>query len=299
MSQATEQIASTKGGRVLPILKWTGGKRRLVPEILELVGDDWWTYHEPFAGGAAVFFALASISRTYEGRRSEYWISDTNRWLTDTYTAVRDEPERVIAELEPLAEHHSERQFYAVRDVEPGSLTMAKRAAQLIYLNKTCFNGLFRVNRAGNFNVPFGRYEDPQICDAGAIGLASAALRGVRILCEDFSRVVHHVRRGDVVYLDPPYLPLDVTKGKTRSFTAYTEQPFGLAEHERLRDLAVDLSRMGVRVVASASSSDESRKIWARPGFEVREVEQRRLVGASGDARAVVRELLILRRAER
>jgi DNA adenine methylase len=265
-----------------PFLKWVGGKRQLLPSLLELVPERVaGTYREPFIGGGAVFFALAA-----EGRIRRAVLSDVNRELIEVYTAVRDEPEGLI---QALRHHRNDSvHYYTVRALEPKRLSMIERAARFIFLNRCGYNGLYRVNASGKFNVPFGRYVNPAICDAENLRAASRALERAELKCGDFRGAVVKASANDFVYFDPPYVPLT----RTASFTSYASGGFGPAEHVRLRDLALRLKQRGVRVLLSNSAVPFVHELYA-DGFEKKSVHARRLVSCRPNGRGGVPELLI------
>jgi len=206
-------------GPATPFLKWAGGKTSLLSELLKHVPSPLRRYHEPFVGGGALFFAVAP-------RRAV--LSDANGELIHCWRQVRDD---VHAVLDALSVHVYDRvRFEAVRALEPLRLLPAERAARFIYLNKTCFNGLWRVNRAGRFNVPFGRYKNPTFHHPGLLLRASRALRGVQIHRAPFEIALQRASPGEFVYLDPPYDPVS----ETASFTSYTRNAFTWADQERL-----------------------------------------------------------------
>src|SRR4051812_54435 len=262
--------------RAAPFLKWVGGKTSLLPELLKHVPDRLRRYHEPFVGGGALFFAVAP-------RRAS--IGDGNAELIHCYLQIRD---NVYGVLDALARHVYEKShFAAVRALEPLRLSPAERAARFIYLNKTCFNGLWRVNRAGRFNVPFGRYKDPTFLDPAALVRAHQALRGAQIQHAPFELSLDKARPGDFVYLDPPYDPVSATA----SFTSYTPDPFGWADQQRLAAACTALNRRGIRFLLSNSATDRVRKLYS--GFEQRIVHAPRHVSCKGDGRGRVDELLV------
>ena len=270
-----------------PFVKWAGGKRRLLRDLQGDIPERFGRYHEPFVGGGALFFHLA-------GRRppaSEPWavLSDANRRLVRTYRAVRDQPKRLIERLREHAADHSKDSFYAVRALDPDSFVDdVEVAAWFIYLNKTGFNGLYRVNRKGGFNVPMGRYKNPNICDGDNLRACSRALQGVDIRHEGFEKAASRAVDGDFVYFDPPYVPASATA----NFTAYTSDGFGFAEQERLRDVARDLKGRGVRVILSNSDTPPVRSLYQR-GFAKRQVMMTRAVNSRATKRGSVPELLI------
>lgn len=262
-----------------PFLKWAGGKTALLPEILPRLPARIDTYYEPFLGGGAVFFALAA-----ERRFGRALLGDANEDLVDTYVALATDPKAVI---EALSKHvYEESYYYTMRASKPK--TLAARAARFIYLNRTCFNGLYRVNKKGEFNVPFGRYTNPTICDAENLGAVSMVLRdSVAIANVDFENLAANAREGDVVYYDPPYVPLTPTS----SFTSFTAGGFGLNEQIRLRDSFKELDARGVHVLLSNSDTPVVRELYA--GFKLAKVRVPRRINSKGGKRGDVGELLI------
>jgi len=233
-------------------------------------------YHEPFVGGGAMFFAVAP-------RRAV--LSDANGELIHCWRQVRDD---VHAVLDALSEHVYDRaRFEAVRALDPVRLPAAERAARFIYLNKTCFNGLWRVNRAGRFNVPFGRYKNPTFLDPGLLLRASRALRDVQIHRAPFEIALQRAAPGDFVYLDPPYDPVS----QTASFTSYTRDAFTWADQERLAAECASLDRRGVRFLLSNSATPRIRALYR--AFEQRLVRAPRHISCKGGGRGHVDELLV------
>jgi DNA adenine methylase len=259
-----------------PFLKWAGGKTSLLPELVKHVPGLPRRYHEPFLGGGALFFAVAP-------RRAV--LSDANGELIHCWRQVRDD---VHAVLDALAAHVYDRtRFEAVRALNPSRLPPADRAARFIYLNKTCFNGLWRVNRAGRFNVPFGRYKNPTFHDPGLLLRASRALRGVQIHRAPFEIALQRAAPGDFVYLDPPYDPVS----QTASFTTYTRNAFGWEDQERLAAECASLDERGVRFLLSNSATPRIRALYKR--FEQRLVSAPRHISCKGAGRGRVDELLV------
>lgn len=260
-----------------PFLKWAGGKRQLLPELLRHVPERFPRYYEPFVGGGALFFSL---------RPPKAMLADVNERLIRTYRGVRDHVDDVIDLLRGYP--HTEKFFYKLREVDIDTRTDAEVAAWFIYLNKTGFNGLYRVNRRNIFNVPFGRYENPAICDEVTLRACSKALANAELLIADFESVVTKSRRGDFVYFDPPYVPLSITS----SFTSYTSGGFGSDEQTRLRDVALKLKKRGVSVLLSNSSAKSVRDLYKK-GFEIIEVSATRLVNSKASGRGAITELVI------
>jgi DNA adenine methylase len=291
---------------VRPLLKWAGGKRQLLAAFRRFYPRDFGTYFEPFVGSGAVFFDLHS-ARALDGRKVV--LTDNNRDLVGCYRMVRDEPAGVVAALERLARGHaveSERHYYAVRDEfnrlrnELPARTTAYTpvlAAMLIYLNRTGFNGLFRLNGDGRFNVPAGRYARPRIFDPDHVFAISRVLarRGVSISIARFDGVLTQARPGDFLYFDPPYAPLS----PTARFTAYTAQPFTLDDHRRLRDVAATLAARGCHVMVSNSSAPAIARLYEddvgvrNTGLRLFRLPARRAINSRPDARGEITELLL------
>lgn len=260
-----------------PFLKWAGGKRQLLPELLARVPEQYRTFYEPFLGGGALFFAL---------RPARAVLSDSNLRLVRTYRAIRDRVEDVIALLRTYP--YEREFFYRFRGQTPDQADDAAVAAWMLYLNRAGYNGLYRVNSKNEFNVPFGRYTNPNLCDAENLRRCSAALQGVEVRVDDFANVLGRAVRGDFVYFDPPYAPLNTTS----SFTSYTHHGFGRAEQERLRNLALELKARKVQVLLSNSSAPLIRELYAE-GFEVEEVLATRNLNSKAERRGKLVELVI------
>jgi DNA adenine methylase len=277
---------AVSSARLRPILKWAGGKTRLVPAILGKLPSQIGTYYEPFVGGAAVFFALAA-----EKRFKRAVLADKNRELIDVYKGVKADVDGVIRLLRDYARRHDEDTYYATRELSPESLDLAQRAARLLYLNKTGYNGLYRVNRSGQFNVPFGRYTNPTICNEPRLRAAAGALnaRGVSIKVADFERASARAEPGDAVYFDPPYVPLT----KTASFTGYHSESFGPDEHQRLADTFAALTKRKVAAVLSNSGGRETRRLYESRGVELESVLVTRPINSKATARGAVPELIV------
>jgi DNA adenine methylase len=260
-----------------PFLKWAGGKGQLLGQYQRLLPQRYSRYFEPFAGGAALFFHL---------RPGGAALSDSNGELIDTYRAVRDEVEPLI---DALKQHrYEEGHYYATRDRDPRALPLHERAARTIFLNRTGFNGLYRVNRKGNFNVPLGRYTNPLICDEKNLRACAVALRGVQLEARDFSEVQDRARKGDFVYLDPPYVPIS----DTADFTAYVPGGFGWEQQLRLHEVFLELARRGVKVMLSNSDAGRLRELYE--DFDIEDVAATRSINSIGTRRgAKVREIVV------
>ncbi|KAA0232039.1 MAG: Dam family site-specific DNA-(adenine-N6)-methyltransferase [Dehalococcoidia bacterium] len=268
-------------GRVAePFVKWVGGKRSLIPEILPRMPKRIGTYHEPFVGGGALFFAIADqIDRAV--------LTDNNFELVLTYSVVKRNPRELIAELERHAAQHQRRgedHYYAVRAGTPSE--PIDIAARFIYLNKTCYNGLYRVNQAGRFNVPMGKQASSGIVAEANIMACHRALRKATIRVGDFGAI--RPEQGDLVYFDPPYHPTSDV-----SFTKYTKENFTEHDHVRLRDFATELGKRGVNVMLSNSNTKLIRGLYGSKAFHRSVVMSPRLVNCKPTRRGAVEELLI------
>ncbi len=273
--------ASSSRALPRPFVKWAGGKTSLLPVLMMHIPDEFSTYFEPFLGGGALFFALYR-----EGLIRKAILSDINRELIDAYIAIRDRVEEVIELLDSFP--HDKEFYYRLRGQDPWSLDLVQRAARFIYLNKTGYNGLYRLNRRGKFNVPFGRYKNPNYRDFDNLRAVSMALRSVDIRCESFENVLVEAERGDFVYLDPPYDPVS----DTANFVQYTSRGFGRDEQERLAEIFRELSNRGVKVMLSNSDTPFIRSLY--DGFRIVEVRAPRFINSRASNRKDWRELLIL-----
>jgi DNA adenine methylase len=264
-----------------PPLKFAGGKTFLLPEILSRLPAKINTYYEPFVGGGAVFFALAT-----EGRFKRAVIGDANAELMNAYEMIQRDPQALMGFF--IRGHaQDEKSYYRIRAQDPNELAALARAARTIYLNKVGFNGLYRVNRKGVFNVPWGRQEGRKLFDDENILACSAALAQAALTALDFGMTVAPAKRGDVVYFDCPYIPVSVTA----NFTTYTAGGFGLADQTRLRDVAKNLVKRGVHVLLSNADTPLVRKLYR--GFKIESVQAPRRVNSKASKRGNVGELLI------
>jgi DNA adenine methylase len=265
-----------------PFIKWVGGKGRLLSQLLPLLptGAEKMRHVEPFTGGGAMFFARAP---------QRALLCDLNRSLVDTYLAVRDQVEDVIVELETLSIAHASGAYYGVRERynREREAPRAERAAMFIYLNKTCFNGLHRVNRRGEFNVPQGRYKNPRILDPSALHAASAALASADIRHTSFEGLLSLAKPGDFVYLDPPYEPVS----PTASFVGYGADGFSRADQTRLRDVCSELDRRGCKWMLSNSDVPFIRELYAR--FRIDTVAAPRAINCDAEKRGLVSEVVV------
>jgi DNA adenine methylase len=266
-----------------PFVKWAGGKSQLLPQFRNLYPEPKkiHRYLEPFLGSGAVFFNVQALLQP-----ARAILCDTNAELIDTFLAVRDEVDDLIGLLHRHREQHSESNYYEVRAQTP--TVRAARAARLIYLNKTGFNGLYRVNSRGIFNVPFGHRINPTILSEALLRAASAALKNTELHACDFRALSTVARKGDFIYLDPPYQPLS----KTASFTSYTSGSFGEQDQRDLASLYADLDRRGCLLMLSNSDTPLIRELYA--DFRIRRVSARRMINSDGKKRGPISEVVVL-----
>ena len=268
-----------------PIVKWAGGKSRLLGELIDRVPRRLKTYAEPFAGGAALFFALASERAHGERSFERAILCDRNEELVACYRAVQADVNAVIEALKSF--RHDRELFYEVRAQDTRGMSDVARAARFVFLNHTCFNGLWRVNSGGHFNVPFGKYKNPRILDPEALRAASGALADVELRTGDFLDVTGELGRGDFVYLDPPYVPVS----RTASFTAYAKDGFSPSDQERLARELHTLKGRGVKAMLSNADTPVTRRLYA--GLQCRALRAPRSISCDGAARGAAGELLV------
>jgi len=271
----TQEVAQSTPPR--PFLKWAGGKTRLIQQYCRYFPQEFLTYHEPFLGGGAMFFHL-------QPQRSR--LTDVNADLVNVFSCVRDQVDELIGLLECHRKLHSPEHYYRVRSQPEGS--DLERAARLIYLNKTCFNGLYRENSKGLFNVPIGRYRNPLICDLETLRSASLALQSAHIELRSFEEVLDYAHdRSDFVYLDPPYYPVSATS----RFTEYNRRSFTQEDHVQLRDVFSTLAQRGVNVMLSNSDCSFVRELYQ--GFSIHTISASRSISSKITKRGKISELLI------
>lgn len=268
-----------------PFLKWVGGKGQLLEELCARFAKAKapGRYHEPFVGGGALFFGLYRQNRLSP---APAFLSDGNERLIETYWGLQEDVEAVIGLLEAHRARHDKEYYYQVRAQVPAALIA--RAARIIYLNKTCFNGLFRENRQGLFNVPIGKYVNPLICDAANLRAVSGALKNAEISVRPFASVLDHAVPGDFVYFDPPYHPLSTSS----SFTAYHEGGFGEEQQKELAEVFRELDRRGIAVMLSNSMCDFVRGLFS--GFRIDTVYANRAVNRDADKRGKIPEAVVM-----
>ena len=263
-----------------PIVKWVGGKRQLMFELLKNMPENYNRYFEPFIGGGALFFEL---------QPDNAYISDMNEELINLYKVVRDNVEELITDLQ---KHDiSKEYFMEIRNIdrteEYKKWSNIQKASRFIYLNRTCFNGMYRVNSKGEFNVPFGHYKNPRILDENNLINCSNLLQRTEIKHADFSEILKKVKKGDFVYFDPPYVPLS----ETSSFTSYTKDGFDMDMQFKLRDVCDELDSMGVKFLLSNSDTKLVNELYEN--YNIKKVFASRQINANADGRGKITEVLV------
>jgi DNA adenine methylase len=273
---------------VRPFLKWAGGKRQLLPEIVKYVPKltSKHTYYEPFIGGGALLFEL---------QPPKVVINDRNGELINCYVVIKDSLDELMTELSKDKYSNNEKSYYDMRDLDRSNKKYAKlsaveKAARIIYLNKTCYNGLFRVNSQGQFNVPFGRYKNPNFLDNAVLTAVNKYLNSNNITLSnlDFQEAVQDAKKGDFVYLDPPYDPVS----ETASFTGYDVNGFNRDEQERLKKVFDDLTERGCKVMLSNSCTDFILDLYK--DYQIKKVRATRSINSNALKRGMVNEVLVL-----
>ncbi|NLM11756.1 MAG: DNA adenine methylase [Clostridiaceae bacterium] len=272
-----------KSPLVAPVLKWVGGKRQLLKDIKKHIPSQYSTYYEPFLGGGAVLFAL---------QPNRAVVNDISEELINVYTVIRDNIEELI---EDLKKHKNEAcYFYEIRELDRdkkkySQLSNVKKASRIIYLNKTCYNGLFRVNQQGEFNSPFGRYKNPNIVNEETLRAVSNYFNKAKITfkCQDFEEAVKGIRKGSFVYFDPPYDPVS----DSANFTGYNKGGFGRDEQIRLKNLCDKLNSRNIKFLLSNSATDFILDLYKE--YNITIVKAKRAVNSRGDKRGEVNEVLV------
>lgn len=265
---------------IYPIVKWVGGKRQLMFELLNNMPKNYNRYFEPFIGGGALFFEL---------QPDNAYISDMNEELINLYQVVRNNVDELITDLQK--HDFSKDYFMEIRNIdrteEYKNWSDIQKASRFIYLNRTCFNGMYRVNSKGEFNVPFGHYKNPRILDENNLINCSNLLQRTEIRHADFSAILNRVQKGDFVYFDPPYVPLS----ETSSFTSYTKDGFDMDMQLKLRDVCDELNSMGVKFLLSNSDTKLVNKLYEN--YNIKKVFASRQINANADGRGKITEVLV------
>ena len=271
-----------------PFIKWVGGKRGLLSQIIPLLPKEFNNYFEPFIGGGALFFELFSKGVL---KNKKVYLFDINAELINAYEVVKNNPTQLVYELELFKQKHSKEFYYEVRawDREEDFLTIDKvlRATRFIYLNKTCFNGLYRVNKKNQNNVPMGSYKNPNICDAKVIYSASEALQNAIIKNCTYKEVLKIASKNDLVYFDPPYYPLT----QTASFTSYSEFNFLDKEQNELYEVFKELSDKKCNILHSNSSTEFIKNLYK--DYEIKEILANRFINSKSSERGKISEVIV------
>lgn len=272
--------------KLFPVFKWGGGKRQLLEAIIPRIPQHT-RYYEPFIGGAAVLLALKPTNAV---------INDFNKELMNTYLVIKENPEALIDSLQVHSVHNSEEYFYKVRELDRRDdyslMSNIDKAARTLYLNRTCFNGLYRVNGQGFFNTPCGRYKNPEIVNASRILEISKYLNSnnIDIRCGDYKDALKYIREGAFVYFDPPYMP---PENEDDSFTGYTVDGFDSDKQIELRQVCDSLTDRGIKIMLSNSNCSFIRELYSDPKYNIEIVSARRSVSASAKKRIKIEEVLV------
>ncbi|MCT6890374.1 MAG: DNA adenine methylase [Lactobacillus sp.] len=275
---------STISKNLSPVTKWVGGKRQLIPELTDKAPKSYNRYFEPFVGGGALLFQLAPGEAT---------INDQNAELINIYRSIKNDPKTLLLCLEEHQRNNSKEYYLYIRaadrDGRIEQMSNVERAARILYMLRVDFNGMYRVNKKGQFNVPYGRYKNPKVANSENIMAVSQYFNDsdINILNEDFSKAVSNATKGDFVYFDPPYIPLS----ETSSFTAYTEDGFEKSDQIRLADQFFSLAEKGVKVMESNSDTKFTRELYKDANIHV--VKAKRMINAQADGRGKINELII------
>lgn len=267
-----------------PILKWVGGKRQLLSEIIPLIDESCDNYVEPFIGGGAVLFRL---------QPKKAIINDYNTELINVYRTVRDDLDGLVALLKKHEKYNSSDYYYEVRALDRtpdfDKMSNSEKAARIIYLNKTCYNGLYRVNSLGQFNSPYGKYKNPNIVNEVVLRAISKYLNGneISIRSGDYKDVLNDIEKNSFVYLDPPYMPIS----SSFSFTGYTEGGFGYDKQVELKEECDKLNSKGVHFLQSNSDCEEIRELYK--AYRIKIVKANRAINSDAKKRGQINEVLI------
>lgn len=263
-------------------IKWAGGKTQLIDQYKSLFPKSFNNYFEPFVGSGAVFFYIKQ-----KFNPKNITISDINEDLIDTYNAVKEDLGVLNELLKKHKKNHSEEYFYKMREEFNTTKDKLKKAALFIYLNKTCFNGLYRVNSTGEFNVPFGKYKNPGILQNKKLNEASKTLKEVKINCVSFEKVADFAKEGDFIYFDPPYYPIN----NTSSFTSYQKSGFLEKEQKKLAEVFKRLDKKGCKVMLSNSDTNFIKGLYK--DYDIKTVKARRAINCNGNGRGIINEIVV------
>lgn len=266
-----------------PVVKWAGGKTKLINQFTKYIPRKFNNYHEPFLGGGALFFYLAP---DLINRKAIPFLSDLTEELINLYKVIQSDVESLIQSSK--VHKYEKEYYYKIRSLNPSRMSDTERAARMLYLNKTCFNGLYRVNKKGQFNVSFGDYTNPVIVCEESLRQASKAFHCAELMHGDFELVLANAQTGDFVYLDPPYVPLSATS----DFTGYTPGSFGISDHIRLKNVFDELKSKGCYVMLSNSSAEFVTELYS--GHNIKTVNANRSINSNTAKRGAIKELIIL-----
>ena len=283
MKQQYSQVLSTPK----PFVKWAGGKRQLIPILNENLPKIFGTYYEPFLGGGALLFHILT-----KQNKQKCSLSDLNPDLVLSYAVIRNRVDELIHSLknhEKKYRKNSESYYYSIRESNPSD--EIEKTSRLLFLNRTCFNGLYRVNRKGKFNVPLGKYTNPNIVNEENLRAVSSILDSNRVLvqCRDFEAVLGDAKKGDFIYFDPPYQPIS----QTANFTSYTNKDFTYDDLSRLAKLCTDLDAKGCKVLLSNSDSAEVVDMFVKKPWKINKIRATRSINSDSKKRTGHFELLI------
>ncbi len=277
-----DEVVLNMSFKVPTLVKWAGGKKRLLPQFYNFFPEKIERYIEPFVGsGAVAFYVIKHFKPKF------VLLSDINEELINAYNVVKNNVPELITALTILTRKHNKEFYYKTRDTDPHDLSNIDWAARFIYLNKTCFNGLYRVNSKGKFNVPIGSYKNPQILDIKSLLEIHKLLRNATIKVMPFENVLEYAKNGDFIYLDPPYYP--IKEGK--SFTKYSKNDFSKTDHEKLAEVFKKLDKLGCKVMLSNSDTQFIKELYKN--YNINIVRAKRMINCDATKRGEINELVV------
>lgn len=271
-----------KSVKLSSFVKWAGGKSKVIEQFTPLFPKTINRYFEPFVGSGAVFFHIAQ-----KFKPKEIVLSDVNEELINTYNIIKTDVEELIIKLKEHKQNHNKEHYYKIRSLDPKKLSTLERAARFIYLNKTCFNGLYRVNSKGQFNVPMGSYKNPSIFSEENLRAISKLLKNVTIKNTSFEKILPFANKDDFIYFDPPYYPLKKGKG----FTTYTKDDFLEREQEKLVEVFREHDKKGCLVMLSNSDTEFIKNLYR--GYTISIVKANRMINCDGKGRGKINEIVV------
>lgn len=270
-------------GDSLSFIKWAGGKKQLLSQFKDFFPKNIERYFEPFVGGGAVAF---HIIKKYQPK--EVYLSDINNELINCYNVIKNHPKELIKLLSGYRKNHNKEFYYQIREQDPNSLSSLNNAARFIYLNKTCFNGLYRVNSSGKFNVPMGSYKNPSIYDESELMEISKILKKINLRVIPFNEIIKDVKKEDFIYFDPPYHPLN----NKNSFTTYTKDSFKAEDQQKLAELYKELDKKGCKVMLSNSDTEFIKELYSN--YNIHLVKASRMINCDGSKRGKINEVIVI-----